>query len=91
MPESQVNSIQAPVESGDRLPREARRSNALAAFILAEAVLASPIALAAGAAIFQFISSGEVSPAADFWLRYSLLFGVPMSVVAALHSVISKD
>lgn len=90
MPENRVNSRQLPDETDDRPPRLMGRNNAPAAFIFAEAVLASPIALAVGAAIFQFIGSGEVSPETDFWLKFSLLFAVPMMVVAAIQSVASE-
>lgn len=60
-------------------------------FVAAEAILGTPIALAAGAAIFQFISSGEVSPATDFWLWFSVVgLGGPMIILAAIHAVASE-
>lgn len=58
---------------------------------VAETVAALPIAAAAGAAIFQFVSSGEVSPATDFWLWFSVVgLGGPMIFLAAIHAETSN-
>lgn len=90
MRENQANSQQLPNETDERPPRLTGRSNVLAAFILAEAVLVSPIALAAGVAAFQLIRNGEISPAMEFWMRLAILGLAGPIILAAIHAEISS-